>query len=147
MAADLQGAVDQAFRDASKRHNVDERWLRAIAQTESGGRLDAVSPAGAVGLMQIMPDTARSLGVDPRDPVQAIHGAARLLDENLNRYGNPDDAMRAYNAGTDRARWDNEQTRAYPAKVMANMAEIAKKQRARKLPDLSLIHISEPTRH
>ncbi|GAA4475591.1 lytic transglycosylase domain-containing protein [Gluconacetobacter asukensis] len=136
MADDLQSSVDRAFREASARHNVDEKWLRAIAQTESGGRLDAVSPAGAVGLMQIMPDTARGLGIDPRDPVQAIHGAARMLDENLRRYGNPDDAMRAYNAGTDRARWDNEQTRAYPAKVMANMAEIAKRQSARKQPDV-----------
>lgn len=136
MADDLQSAVDQAFQSASARHNVDERWLRAIAQTESGGRLDAVSPAGAVGLMQIMPDTARRLGIDPHDPAQAIDGAARILDENLRRYGNPEDAMRAYNAGTDRARWDNEQTRAYPGKVMANMAEIAKKQSARKLPDV-----------
>ncbi|MGO2957578.1 MAG: lytic transglycosylase domain-containing protein [Acetobacter sp.] len=130
MADDLQRRVDQAFRDASKAHNIDEKWLRAVAETESGGRLDAQSPAGAIGLMQIMPDTAKSLGIDPRDPVQAIHGAARLLDENLKRYSNPTDAMRAYNGGTDRARWDNNETRAYPGKVMANMAKIEKKQGA-----------------
>lgn len=121
---DLQARVDQAFADASRAHDIDERWLRAVAQTESGGGVDRVSHAGAVGLMQIMPDTARHLGVDPRDPVQSIHGAARLLDENLKRYGNPADAMRAYNAGTDRSRWANDETAAYPAKVMANMATI-----------------------
>lgn len=137
MADDLQSTVDQAFREASQKHNVDEKWLRAVAETESGGRLDARSPAGAIGLMQIMPDTAKSLGIDPRDPVQAIHGAARLLDENLKRYGNPTDAMRAYNGGTDRARWSNNETRAYPGKVMANMAKIDKKQTRRQPQELS----------
>lgn len=135
MVDDLQRNVDQAFRDASQKYNIDERWLRAIAQTESEGRLDARSPAGAIGLMQIMPDTAKRLGVDPRDPVQSIHGAARLLDENLKRYGNPIDAMRAYNGGTDRDRWTNSETRAYPGKVFDNMAKIEKKQSAAKPPD------------
>lgn len=135
MADDLQGQVDKAFREASEKHNIDEKWLRAVAETESGGKLDARSPAGAIGLMQIMPDTARRLGVDPRDPVQSIHGAARLLDENLKRYGNPTDAMRAYNGGTDRARWANSETRAYPGKVFDNMAKIEKKQSAAKPSD------------
>lgn len=135
MVDDLQRNVDQAFREASQKHNIDENWLRAIAQTESEGRLDARSPAGAIGLMQIMPDTAKSLGVDPRDPVQSIHGAARLLDENLKRYGNPIDAMRAYNGGTDTSKWGNDETRAYPGKVMANMATIQKKQNSTQKPD------------
>jgi len=128
VADDLQQRVDQAFNEASRAHDIDERWLRAIAKTESGGALDRVSPAGAAGLMQIMPDTARRLGIDPQDPVQAIHGAARLLDENLKRYGNPVDAMRAYNAGTDRTRWDNDETRAYPEKVMATMATVKQRK-------------------
>lgn len=135
MVDDLQRNVDQAFREASQKHNIDENWLRAIAQTESEGRLDARSPAGAIGLMQIMPDTAKSLGVDPRDPVQSIHGAARLLDENLKRYGNPIDAMRAYNGGTDTSKWGNDETRSYPGKVMANMATIQKKQVPTQKPD------------
>jgi len=128
VADDLQQRVDQAFADASREHDIDERWLRATAQTENGGNLDRVSPSGAIGLMQIMPDTARRLGIDPQDPVQAIHGAARLLDENLKRYGNPVDAMRAYNAGTDRTRWNNDETRAYPEKVMATMATVKQRK-------------------
>lgn len=135
MVDDLQRNVDQAFREASQKHNIDENWLRAIAQTESEGRIDARSPAGAIGLMQIMPDTAKRLGVDPRDPVQSIHGAARLLDENLKRYGNPIDAMRAYNGGTDTSKWGNDETRSYPGKVMVNMAKIEKKQDASKPSD------------
>ncbi|GAJ29739.1 lytic transglycosylase domain-containing protein [Acidomonas methanolica] len=132
MADDLQTRVDRAFDGASRRHNIDERWLRAIAQTESGGDTEARSRAGAIGLMQMTPDTARRLGVDPRDPAQAIEGAARLLDENLKRYGDPVKAMAAYNGGTDERRWNNSETRTYPQKVMENMARIAAKQDARK---------------
>ncbi|KAB8122457.1 lytic transglycosylase domain-containing protein [Komagataeibacter medellinensis] len=128
MADNLQSQVDGAFRDAAQAHNIDENWLRAVAQTESAGDIHAVSPAGARGLMQIMPQTARSLGVNPDDPVQSIHGAARLLDYGLKRYGNPTDALRSYNAGTDQSRWGNDETRAYPGKVMANMADIVKKR-------------------
>ncbi|MBS1060769.1 transglycosylase SLT domain-containing protein [Gluconobacter sp. Dm-44] len=136
MPNSLQQRVDAAFADASRSKNIDERWLRAIAQTESGGDLNARSKAGAVGLMQIMPDTAKRLGIDPRDPVQAIHGAAQLLDENLKRYGDPVKAMQAYNAGTDEKRWSNPETSAYPGKVFANMATIQKKQQSGSTQDL-----------
>lgn len=132
MADDLQRRVDEAFEGASRRHNIDERWLRSIAQTESGGDTQARSKAGAIGLMQMMPDTARHLAIDPHDPVQAIYGAAKLLDENLKRYGDPVKAMYAYNGGTDQSHWQNSETQAYPGKVMKSMAQIAAKQDARK---------------
>ncbi|GBQ72564.1 hypothetical protein AA103196_3097 [Ameyamaea chiangmaiensis NBRC 103196] len=132
MADELQPKVDEAFASASRRYDIDERWLRAIAQTESGGDTGAKSPAGAIGLMQLMPDTARRLAVNPRDPIESIYGAARLLDENLRRYGDPHRAMAAYNAGTDERRWSNPETRAYGGKVMSNMAAISAKQDAHK---------------
>ena len=59
----------------------------------------AVSLAGAVGLMQLMPATARGLGVDPRNPAQAIDGAARLLKNHLDTFGSTSLALAAYNAG------------------------------------------------
>ena len=101
--------------------NVDPTLLQAVAHVESGGNVATPnSSAGAQGLMQIMPQTAASLGVtDPRDPQQAIYGAAKLLSQNLDRYGNVPDALRAYNAGTNQANWNNPETAAYVPKVAA----------------------------
>jgi cell wall-associated NlpC family hydrolase len=73
--------------------------LAAVAQTESAGNANAVSPAGAQGLMQLMPGTAKNLGVDPWNPDQAVQGAAKLLSNYLHRYGSVPLALAAYNAG------------------------------------------------
>lgn len=71
----------------------------AIIASESGGDPNAVSPAGAVGLMQLMPGTAADLGVDPWDPEQNIEGAVRYLSIMLSTFGSIDLALVAYNAG------------------------------------------------
>jgi soluble lytic murein transglycosylase-like protein len=88
-----------AFEAAGARYGVDPALLAAVAWTESAFDPDAVSHAGAIGLMQIMPGTAAGLGVDPRDPVQAIDGAARYLRQQLDRFGDTRLALAAYNAG------------------------------------------------
>jgi hypothetical protein len=91
---------DALFRKEGAEHGVDPRLLEAVARAESSLRPDAVSPAGAQGLMQLMPSTARGLGVNPLDPAQAVDGAARLLSDHLRRYnGNTELALAAYNAG------------------------------------------------
>lgn len=87
------------FARAGARYGVDPALLTAVAWTESAFNPDAVSHAGALGLMQIMPGTAAGLGVDPRDPVQAIDGAARYLREQMDRFGDVRLALAAYNAG------------------------------------------------
>ena len=88
-----------AFEAAGRRYGIDPDLLAAVAWTESNFNADAVSHAGAIGLMQIMPGTAAGLGVDPRDPVQAIDGAARYLRQQLDRFGDVRLALAAYNAG------------------------------------------------
>jgi len=93
------GSYDALFRSAAARHGVPANVLAAVAKHESGFNPRAVSRAGAQGLMQLMPGTARGLGVDPFDPAQAVDGAARLLAGHLNRYGSLDLALAAYNAG------------------------------------------------
>ncbi len=88
------------FDTAGRRYDVSPALLSAVARQESGFNPGAVSPAGAQGLMQLMPGTASGLGVtNPFDPVQAIGGAARLLHDLLDRFGSTQLALAAYNAG------------------------------------------------
>lgn len=93
--------VEPFIREASTRYGIDPRLLRVLCFLESRYRLDAVSPKGARGPMQFMPDTAKRFGIsDPHDPQQAIDAAARYLRELLRRFGGRLDlALAAYNAG------------------------------------------------
>jgi len=93
-------SYDSLFAAAQARYGVPAALLSAVARQESGYDASAVSPAGAQGLMQLMPATARGLGVtDSFDPAQAVDGAARLLRDLLDRFGRTDLALAAYNAG------------------------------------------------
>jgi len=87
------------FAGASARYGVPASLLAAVAHQESGFDASAVSPAGARGLMQLMPATARGLGVDPMNPAQAVDGAARMLKSLIGEFGRVDYALAAYNAG------------------------------------------------
>lgn len=88
------------FTTAAANHGVPANLLAAVARHESGFDAGAVSPAGAQGLMQLMPGTARGLGVQNSfDPAQAVDGAARMLSTLMDRFGRTDLALAAYNAG------------------------------------------------
>lgn len=113
--------------EASQRFGVPTRWIRAVMQAESAGEVRAVSPKGAIGLMQIMPETytelrARNgLGADPHDPRDNILAGAAFLREMHDRFGAPG-FLAAYNAGPGRyeehlatGRPLPEETRAYLA--------------------------------
>lgn len=86
---------------AAARHKLDPALLAGLIRQESNFNPQAVSPAGARGLTQLMPATAAGLGVtDAGDPAQAIEGGARYLRQQLDRFGNdPTQALAAYNAG------------------------------------------------
>ena len=86
---------------AAKRHGLDPALVLAVANVESGLRPSAVSPKGARGLMQLMPPTAKDMGVtDVFDPLQNLEGGTRYLRELLSRYdGDLKRALAAYNAG------------------------------------------------
>ena len=88
------------FNQASAEYGVDAKLLAAVARQESGFNPSAKSPAGAEGLMQLMPSTAASLGVaNPLDPAQAVDGGARLLAQLMQKFGSTQLALAAYNAG------------------------------------------------
>jgi soluble lytic murein transglycosylase-like protein len=91
-------------RRIAQRHAVEWRLVMAIIASESGGDPFAVSPVGAVGLMQLMPGTASDLGVDPWDPEQNVDGAVRYLSTLLSTFGSVDLSLVAYNAGPEFAR-------------------------------------------
>jgi hypothetical protein len=87
------------FTQAANRYGVDASLLAAVASQESSFNASAVSPAGAQGLMQFMPATAKGLGVNPLDPNSAIDGAARYLSSLQKQFGSTELALAAYNAG------------------------------------------------
>lgn len=91
----------ELIQQASFRHQVDAKLVHAVIQTESAYNSSAQSPAGAVGLMQLMPDTARRFGVtDRNDPDQNVDGGTRYLKYLINMFNpNLELAVAAYNAG------------------------------------------------
>ncbi|MCL2226178.1 MAG: lytic transglycosylase domain-containing protein [Oscillospiraceae bacterium] len=93
--------LDAIFEAAGRRYNIPSNLLKAVAQVESNFRPNVTSRAGAQGIMQLMPGTARHLGVeDVFDPEQNIMGGARYLRELLDRFdGDISLALAAYNAG------------------------------------------------
>ncbi len=87
------------IEERAAENGVSPQLLRAVIQAESGGHPGARSRRGAVGLMQLMPDTARDLGVDPADASQNVDGGSRYLLEMGKRFRTLDETLAAYNAG------------------------------------------------
>lgn len=124
--------TEAIIEKASRRYGIDSGLIRAVIKAESEFNPRAVSSAGAQGLMQLMPATARGLGVtDPFDPEQNVMAGTRFLKDMLQRYnGNVDEALAAYNWGpgnVDRHGTESlpRETRSYLAKVKGYYAQYA----------------------
>ena len=121
----LTRAYDPAIRRASRQHGVSAALVKAVIAAESGFDPGAVSRRGAQGLMQLMPDTARDLGVDDAlDPWQNIDGGTRYLGQMIARFpGELTLAVAAYNAGPEAVTRHGgvppyDETRSYVSRVL-----------------------------
>ena len=117
------------------KHNLRPELIQAVMEVESGYQVRARSRVGAIGLMQLMPQTARQLGVNAHDPAQNVEGGARLLDMLVTKYeGRPNGlalALAAYNAGAGAVdRYGGippyRETRDYVKKVLRRFRELVK---------------------
>ncbi len=100
----LRSALPQDLAAAAAhKYALPASFVQSVMKTESAFRADALSPKGAMGLMQLMPETAKQLGVNARDPRQNAEGGAQYLHDLLAKYENSPDqvllALAAYNAG------------------------------------------------
>jgi soluble lytic murein transglycosylase-like protein len=122
--------VREALVAAARRHGVDDSLLLAVAEVESGLRPQAVSPKGAAGVMQLMPDTARALGIsDPFDVEANVDAGARYLGGLLTQFGGDLPlALAAYNAGPGAVRRYGavppfRETRDFVARVLSRLGK------------------------
>ena len=123
-----EDVIVRSIRQAAEKYNLSEKLIASIIRAESNFQIDAVSPAGAQGLMQLMPATARDLGVsDPFDVQQNIDGGAKYIRQMLDRFGGDvKSALAAYNAGPGTVERYNgdvpyQETRQYIQRVLSGM--------------------------
>jgi hypothetical protein len=130
--------------EAARSHGLDPGLLEAVAWQESRGRMSAVSPKGARGVMQLMPATAAELGVRPDDLADNIRGGAIYLRRQLDRFGSIPLALAAYNAGPGavlryRGIPPYRETRDYVARIMSRWRPLPPAQ----LPNSISIEVSK----
>ena len=101
LAGGYSGPFLELARTAAMRNGVPEHLFLRLVLQESGWNSGAVSAKGALGLAQLMPATARKLGVDIRDPLENLDGGARYLRQMFDRFGSWRLALAAYNAGPE----------------------------------------------
>ena len=124
----VPGLYAPAVAELAARYDLSPALIEALVWQESRWRATAVSPAGARGLAQLMPGTARELGVDADDPLANLEGGARYLRAQLDRFGGDvEKALAAYNAGPGRVQTAGgipaiRETQAYVASVMGRLS-------------------------
>lgn len=128
-ARGIPAAYSAKVAELAARYDLSPALIEAVVWQESRWRANAVSPVGARGLAQLMPGTARDLGVNPDDPYANLEGGARYLREQLDRFdGDLEKALAAYNAGPGRVAAANgvpriRETQAYVSSIMGRLSD------------------------
>lgn len=128
-AAAIPQAYEAKVRELAQRFDLSPALIEAVVWQESRWHTGALSSKGAQGLTQLMPGTARAMGVDPRDPYANLEGGARYLREQIDRFdGDLEKALAAYNAGPGRVEDADgvpniRETRAYVAAIMGRLSD------------------------
>ncbi|NMW32117.1 lytic transglycosylase domain-containing protein [Altererythrobacter sp. RZ02] len=140
-AALLTGLIPEQYlakvHELAARFDLSPALIEALVWQESRWRANAISPAGARGLAQLMPGTAKELGVDPDDPFANLEGGARYLRQQLDRFdGNLEKALAAYNAGPGRVIRAGgipniRETKKYVAAIMGRLSNHSRSNLAR----------------
>jgi soluble lytic murein transglycosylase-like protein len=132
--------LEALIEELAETYELHPALIHSIIAAESNYQADAISRKGAIGLMQLMPDTARELAVDPHQPDENVLGGVKYLREMLERYrGKPDQLLRAlaaYNAGPGAVdRYDGlppfAETQEYVAKVVRSFLKMTEQERGR----------------
>ena len=125
---------ESAVKTLAARFDLSPALIEALVWQESRWRENAVSPVGARGLAQLMPGTARELGVNPDDPLANLEGGARYLRQQLDRFdGDVEKALAAYNAGPGRVEKAGgipriRETQTYVAAVMGRLSDHSRRE-------------------
>jgi soluble lytic murein transglycosylase-like protein len=129
VAKSAQATPKELIQEAARRNGLRPEFVQSVAAVESNFHTNAISPKGAIGLMQLMPGTAAALGANPQDPAQNADAGARYLRQLLTRYKDSADPVRlalaAYNAGPGAVDRHKDippyrETQAYVEKVLKN---------------------------
>lgn len=122
--ASMQARYGQIATSAARQYGIPPRLFHALIAKESGWDPAAISPVGAIGLTQLMPQTAHGMGVNPHNPVENINGGARYLSNAYKHFGNWRDALRAYNQGWGGAASDKRAGADYANSILAHSKTI-----------------------
>jgi soluble lytic murein transglycosylase-like protein len=127
-SVNVSSEIDKAIKTAAAKHKVDEKLIRSLIKAESGFDVSAVSKKGAIGLMQLMPETAKSLGVrNPLDISENIDAGTKYFKRLMKNYDNNLDlSLAAYNAGPGNVKKYKgippfEETQSYIKKIKENL--------------------------
>ena len=141
-------SVKESADILARKHGIPKPLAHSLIGQESEWNQKAVSPKGAMGLTQLMPGTAKDLGVNPKDPIDNLSGGFRYLKAQKDKFGGWHDALWAYNAGPERVKqgFMPDETKNYLSRIAEKVSRFASPSEAQaaEIPSVGNLNLSEP---